>query len=63
MAFNPPIRTPIETYRQLRRGTAWSLLAADTAPETIAYLQTLLFDDERSLPESVFIDRLTRLMN
>lgn len=57
------INTPIERYRELRRSTAWTLLAADTAPETIAFLQTLLFDDERTLAESVLIDRLTRLMN
>lgn len=61
--FLMAISTQIETYRQLRRGTAWTLLAADTAPETVAFLQTLLFDEERTLAESLFIDRLTRLMN
>ncbi len=57
------IATQIELYRVLRAQTAWSLLAADTGPETLAYLQTLLFDSERSLPNSVFVDRLQRLMN
>ena len=57
------IATQIELYRVLRSQTAWSLLAADTGPETLAYLQTLLFDSERSLPNSVFIDRLHGLMN
>ena len=57
------IATQIELYRVLRSQTAWSLLAADTGPETLAYLQALLFDSERSLPNSVFIDRLHRLMN
>ena len=57
------IASQIEAYRRLRREKAWALLAADTGPETIAFLQTLLYDDERELPESVFVDRLVRLMN
>lgn len=52
-----------ESYKVLRRETAWTLLAADTAPETLALLQTLLFDNERRLTNSVFTDRLTRLLN
>ena len=57
------IATLAESYKLLRRQTAWSLLAADTGPETLALLQTLLFDDDRRLANSVFIDRLTRLLN
>lgn len=57
------IATQIEAYRQMRKQTAWSLLAADTGPETIAYLQALLYDEERELVESDFVDRLMRLMN
>lgn len=52
-----------ESYKVLRRETAWTLLAADTAPETLALLQTLLFDNERRLSNSVFTDRLTWLLN
>lgn len=57
------IATLAESYKALRRQTAWSLLAADTGPETLALLQVLLFDTERRLPNSVFTDRLMRLMN
>lgn len=57
------IASQIEAYRQMRRQVAWSLLAADTGPETVAYLQTLLYDEERELPESDLVDRLMRLMN
>jgi hypothetical protein len=39
------------------------LLAADTAPETIAFLQVLLFDTDRRVRESVLIERLTRILN
>ena len=37
------IRTLIENYRELRQSPIWRLLAADTGPQSIAILQTLLF--------------------
>lgn len=52
------IRSLIETYRALRQSPICRLLAADTGPVSIAILQTLLFDDERELPASVFLERL-----
>ena len=52
------IRTLIENYRELRQSPIWRLLAADTGPQSIAILQTLLFDNERELPASVFLERL-----
>lgn len=39
-----------ESYKVLRRETAWTLLAADTAPETLALLQTLLFHERNGAP-------------
>ena len=52
------IRSQVETYRALRQSPIWKLLAADTGPVTIAILQDLLFDNERELPASVFLERL-----
>ena len=52
-----------QTYRAMRDRPMWALLASDTAPETLAVLQTLLYQDEKSLPASVFITRLTALLN
>ena len=57
------IATLTESYKVLRHQTAWSLLAADTGPETLALLQTLLFETDRRLANSVFVDRLMRLLN
>ena len=36
----------------------WKLLASDTGPLSIALLQTLLYDNERVLPASLFLERL-----
>ncbi len=52
------VRALIETYRALRQAPMWKLLAADSGPLSIAILQTLLFDNERVLPASIFLDRL-----
>ena len=41
----------------------WSLLASDSAPETIVCLQTLLFEENHHLPVSVFVERLKLLLN
>lgn len=47
------------TYERLRTEPAWRLLCANTAPEVLALLQTLLYDGERTLPASVLAERLT----
>lgn len=57
------VKTTVETYRAMRRLPMWELLASDTAPETLGCLQALLFDNEKSLPASVFISRLTDYLN
>lgn len=53
------IRSLLETYRSLRQAPMWKLLASDTGPLAIALLQTLLFDEERVLPASIFLERLS----
>ena len=52
------IRTHLENYRTLRQAPMWKLLASDTGPLSIALLQTLLYDNERVLPASLFLERL-----
>ncbi len=52
------LRSSIEHYRTLRQAPIWKLLASDNGPQAIAILQTLLYDNERVLPASVFFDRL-----
>ena len=47
----------------MRKLPMWELLASDKAPETLSCLQLLLFDNEKSLPASVFISRLTDYLN
>ena len=51
----------IAQYKTLREQPAWKLLAATTAPEILAALQILLFDNERRVKESVLIERLQRM--
>ncbi len=53
----------INAYRKLRQEPSWKLLAADTGPETIAVLQTLLFDQDRRLKDSVLVERMLRIYN
>lgn len=50
-------------YKKLRDQPAWRLLAASTGPEILAILQTLLFDSERRVKESVLIERMLRIYN
>ena len=38
----------------------WRLLASDHAPTIIALLETHLYGDERSLPSSIFHERIER---
>ena len=52
------IRAQAAQYRLLRQGPVWKLLAADTAPETLAILEALLCGEEREVPASVFLERL-----
>lgn len=56
------IRTHLENYRTLRQAPMWKLLASDTGPLSIALLQTLLYDNERVLPASLFSSDLLRAM-
>lgn len=53
---------PIVTYRRLRMQPLWRLLASDTAPTVIGLLQTHLYESERSLPASIFHERIGRDM-
>ncbi|HIU84444.1 MAG TPA: DUF3375 domain-containing protein [Candidatus Aphodousia gallistercoris] len=59
----PSVRSLTENYRALRTRSMWSLLASDTAPETVACLQLLLFEAGERLPLSVFVDRLKLFLN
>ena len=54
------VKVLVETYKELRQSPIWKLLAADSGPVAIAILQTLLFDNERELPASVFLERLVQ---
>lgn len=47
----------------LRGKPLWRLLAADKAPVVMGLLQSLLLDQEKTLPSSVFHERLTREMD
>lgn len=57
------VETLLQNYRTLHSATLWRLLSADTAPEILACLQTLLFDNERVLKTSVTTARLEALLN
>jgi hypothetical protein len=50
----------VASIRKLREEPLWGLLAADTGPEVIGLLQTLLLDNEKELTGEVLIERLTR---
>src|SRR5437879_66860 len=50
----------IATYRRLRDQSLWRLLAAHNGPLILALLQTHLFEGERSLPASIFHERMAR---
>jgi hypothetical protein len=50
----------IATYRRLRDQPLWRLLAADNGPAVLALLQTHLLEGDRSLPASIFYERLHR---
>ena len=50
----------IATYRRLREQPLWRLLASANGPTAIALLQTLLYEQDRSLPASILFERLER---
>lgn len=50
----------IANYRNLRSQPLWRLLAADHGPTIIGLLQTHLYEAERSLPASIFHERIER---
>lgn len=47
------------TYDRVRSEPAWRLLTANLAPEVLALLQHLLYENERILPAPVLAERLT----
>lgn len=48
--------------RNLREQPLWRLLAATKAPAFVALLQSLLLDNDKSLPGSILLERLAREM-
>jgi hypothetical protein len=50
----------IATYRRMRNQPLWRLLASANGPTVISLLQSHLYEKERSLPASIFFERLTR---
>lgn len=50
----------LATYRRLRQQPLWRLLAAANGPTALGLLQTHLYDNERSLPASIFHERIER---
>ena len=51
---------PLATNRRLRQQPLWRLLAAPSGPAALALMQTHLYDGERSLPASIFHERIAR---
>jgi hypothetical protein len=50
----------LATYRKLRDEAVWKLLAADNGPAVLAVLHANLYEKERTLPASIFLERLER---
>jgi len=50
----------IAIYRRMRTQPLWRLLASDNGPVVIGLLQTHLYETERSLPASIFHERIER---
>lgn len=57
------VRALFENFKDLRQKPFWKLLASDNAPETIAILHTLFFDEEKSLKLSILQTRLERALD
>lgn len=49
-----------ESFLTLREGRVWKLLAADLGPLVVALLQSLFNEDEKNVPVSVAVERVTR---
>jgi hypothetical protein len=52
----------IATYQRMRAQPLWRLLASDNGPTVIGLLQTHLYERERSLPASIFHERIERAL-
>ena len=52
----------IATYRHMREQPLWRLLASDSGYAVIGLLQTYLYENERSLPASIFHERIGRAL-
>lgn len=50
----------IATYRRMRARPLWRLLASTSGPTVIGLLQSHLYESERSLPASIFHERIAR---
>lgn len=50
----------IAAYRRMRKQPLWTLLAADNGPTVLALLLASLPERERSLPASIFLERIER---
>ena len=50
----------LATYRRMRNQPLWRLLASDNGPTVLGLLQTHLYDADRSLPASIFHERIGR---
>lgn len=50
----------LATYRRMRAQPLWRLLASVNGPTVMGLLQTHLYDEERSLPASIFHERIER---
>ena len=50
----------LATYRRMRTQPLWRLLASDNGPTVLGLLQSHLYDTERSLPASIFHERIGR---
>ena len=50
----------IANYQRMREQSLWRLLASDNGPIVIGLLQSHLYDGERSLPASIFHERIGR---
>ena len=50
----------IATYRRLRAQPLWRLLASGNGPTVIGLLQSHLYESDRSLPASIFHERIGR---
>jgi hypothetical protein len=50
----------IATYRRMREQSLWRLLASDTGPVVIGLLQAHLYQSDRSIPASIFHERIAR---